>query len=116
MNIAALQRPGSPCILSKVISLYLQSSNELLEKLCQAVKQRDADATRKAAHTLKSSSANVGAGQLAFLSKQLEDAGLTNSMEKAGPLLDLIKAEHNRVAAVLQGELAGVANAQSGTA
>jgi CheY-like chemotaxis protein len=116
MNIAALQQPGTPPILSKVISMYLQSSNEVLEKLRQAVKQGDADATRKAAHTLKSTSANVGARQLAFLSKQLEDAGRTNSMEKAGPLLDPIKTEHGRVVAVLQGELAGVASGQSGSA
>jgi signal transduction histidine kinase/ligand-binding sensor domain-containing protein/DNA-binding response OmpR family regulator len=111
----ALQRPGSPPILPKVISLYFQSSSELLEKLRQALERGDADTTRKAAHTLKSSSANLGARQLASLSKELEDVGRTNSMEKAGFLLDQIKTEHGRVVAVLQGELEGVANAQSGS-
>jgi CheY-like chemotaxis protein len=115
MNITALQRPGTPPILPKVISLYLQSSNKVLGTLRQAVQQGDADATRQAAHSLKSSSANVGARQLAFLSRQLEDAGRTHSMEKAGPLLDRLKTEHGRVVAVLQGELAGVVNAQSGS-
>jgi CheY-like chemotaxis protein len=111
MNIAALQRPGSPSILAKVISLYLQSSSELLAKLSQALESGDPAATRKAAHSLKSSSANVGARQLASLSSELEDAGRTNSLERAGPLLDRIAAEHNRVVAKLEGELAGVANA-----
>jgi CheY-like chemotaxis protein len=115
MNIAALQRPGTPPILSKVISMYLQSSNEVLEKLRLAVQQGDADATRQAAHALKSTSGNVGARRLAFLSKQLEDAGRTNSVEKAGPLLERIKTEHGRVVAVLRGELAGVVNEQSGS-
>jgi HPt (histidine-containing phosphotransfer) domain-containing protein len=110
MNIATLQRPGAPPIVSKVISLYFQSSNEVLLKLRQAIQQGDADATRQAAHTLKSSSANVGARQLALLSKQLEDACRNNSMEKAGLLLDRITTEHGRVVAALQGELAGVAN------
>ena len=116
MNIAALQRPGSPPILAKVISMYFQSSTELLERLRQALKQRDADATRKAAHALKSSSANLGATQLASLTKELEDAGRSNSMEKAWPLLDRINTEHGRVVAVLEEELAGVANARSGSA
>ncbi len=112
MNIAALQRPGSPPLLPKVISTYLQSSAELLEKLCQALEQGDLDAVRKVAHSLKSSSANLGARQLASLSKELEDAGRTNSPERAGPLLERIKAEHGRVVAALQDELRGVANAK----
>jgi HPt (histidine-containing phosphotransfer) domain-containing protein len=116
MNIAALQRPGAPPLLQKVISIYFQSSGELLEKLDQAVEQGDADATRKGAHTLKSSSGNLGAKQLAFLSKQLEEAGRANCLEKAGLLLSQIKTEHGRVVAALQGELEGVANVQSGSA
>jgi HPt (histidine-containing phosphotransfer) domain-containing protein len=113
MNITALQRPGSPPLLTKVVSLYFQSSRELLEKLRQALEQGDADTTRKAAHSLKSSSANLGARQLASLSKALEDAGRSHSLEQAGPLLERIKTEHGRVVAALQGELEGVANVQS---
>ncbi|PYV19339.1 MAG: hypothetical protein DMG21_01940 [Acidobacteria bacterium] len=116
LNIAALQRPGAPPLLAKVISMYFQGSNELLGELRQALKDGNAEATRKAAHSLKSSSANLGAGQLASLCNELEDAGRRNSMEKAGPLLGRIKTEHGRVVAVLREELAGVANAQSGSA
>jgi hypothetical protein len=36
-------------------------------------------------------------------------------MEKAGSLLERIKTEHGRVVAALQEQLAGVANAQSGS-
>ena len=110
-NIAALQRPGSPPVLPKVISMYLKSSGELLEKLARALEEGDAETTRRTAHTLKSSSANVGASRLASLSKQLEDAGRSNSLQKAGLLLEQIKAEHGQVVAALQEELEGVANA-----
>jgi HPt (histidine-containing phosphotransfer) domain-containing protein len=113
MNIAALQRPGSPPLLQKVISIYFQNSGEILQKLHQALEQGNADETRKGAHSLKSSSGNLGAKQLAFLSKQLEDAGRSNRLEKAGPLLDQIETEHGRVIAALQGELEGVAHARS---
>jgi len=110
MSIAALQRPGAPPLLQKVITIYFQSSGEQLEKLGQALEQGDADTTRKEAHILKSSSGNLGARQLALLSKQLEDAGRTNCLEKAGPLLNQIRTEHSRVVAALQGELEGVAD------
>jgi len=112
-NIAALQRPGSQPILSKVISLYFENSGDLLGKLRLAIEKGDADSTREAAHSLKSSSANVGATQLAFLSKELEAAARDHSMEKASPLWEQIKREHGRVVAALQCELDGVANARS---
>jgi CheY-like chemotaxis protein/HPt (histidine-containing phosphotransfer) domain-containing protein len=110
-NIAALQRSGSPPILPKVISMYLKSSGELLRKLARALEEGDTETTRRTAHTLKSSSANVGASRLASLSKQLEDAGRSNSLPKAGLLLEQIKAEHGQVVAALQEELEGVAHA-----
>jgi len=96
-----------------VISLYLHDSGELLGKLRLALEQGDADATRTAAHTLKSNSANVGAKQLASLSKELEEAGRRKSLENARLLLDEIKREHGRVVAALRSELNGVANARS---
>jgi CheY-like chemotaxis protein len=109
-NIAYLQRPGAPNVLEKVISMYLQSSRALLERLQQAVGSRDAEETRKAAHSLKSSSANVGATHLAALSKELEDAGRAHALDMAGRQLDRMKAEHARVVAALEEELAGVSH------
>jgi len=112
-NIAALQRPGRPSLLVKVISTYFQSSSELLKELQQAIEQADAEGIRKAGHSLKSSSANLGARQLAALSKELEEAGRTHSLEKTRLLLNQIKSEHGRVVAALQAELTGVAYGQS---
>jgi HPt (histidine-containing phosphotransfer) domain-containing protein len=91
--------------------MYLKSSGELLRKLARALEEGDTETTRRTAHTLKSSSANVGASRLASLSKQLEDAGRSNSLPKAGLLLEQIKAEHGQVVAALQEELEGVAHA-----
>ena len=115
-NIAALQRQGTPPLLPKVISTYFQSSSELMEKLRQAVEKGEAEATRQAAHSLKSSSANLGAKQLASLSKELEDVGRSHSMQKTGPLWERIRTEHGRVVAALQKELTGGVNAHAGNA
>jgi CheY-like chemotaxis protein len=116
MNIAALQQPGSPPVLPRVISTYFQSSGKLLEKLRQAVEQGEADVAREAAHSLRSSSANLGAKHLASLSRELEEAGRAHSMEKTGPLWEQIKTEHGRVVAALQKELAGATNVYAGDA
>jgi HPt (histidine-containing phosphotransfer) domain-containing protein len=93
--------------------MYLHDSCELLGKLRLAFEQGDADATRTAAHALKSNSANVGAKQLASLSKELEEAGRRKSMENARLLLEEIKREHGRVVAALRSEVKGVPNARS---
>jgi signal transduction histidine kinase/CheY-like chemotaxis protein len=115
-SIAALQRPGAPPLLAKVISTYCQSSSDLLEKLRQAVEKGEAEAARQAAHSLKSSSANLGAKQLVSLSKELEDACRSRSMQHTGPLWERIKTEHSRVVAALQKELTGAASAHAGNA
>ena len=71
-NISALQREGKPDIVLQVVSLYLEDSSNLLQKIRSAVKEGNADALKKSAHALKSSSGNVGAQGLAELSKSIE--------------------------------------------
>jgi PAS domain S-box-containing protein len=79
----ARERRGRKNVLSRVIGAYLEQSPDLVEQLRKAVKHQDAEALRAAAHTLKSSSAQVGALQLADRCKQLEAAG------RAGETADL---------------------------
>ncbi|MFO1424594.1 MAG: response regulator [Candidatus Competibacteraceae bacterium] len=74
-QIRALQRPGAPDLLGKIIGLYLESSPKLLRQMREAVTAEDGEALRQAAHSLKSSSANLGATQLAAVCKELEQRG-----------------------------------------
>ncbi|MCP4342362.1 MAG: response regulator, partial [Desulfobulbaceae bacterium] len=60
-TIRDLQRPGQPDILAKVIKSFLSTSPQLLDTLCKAVEDTDSETVYKTAHTVKSSSANVGA-------------------------------------------------------
>jgi HPt (histidine-containing phosphotransfer) domain-containing protein len=60
---------------------------------------------QKVAHSLKSSSANVGALRLSALFKELETVGRMNSLEKAGPLLSEIGAEYQAVEGALRVEI-----------
>ncbi len=66
--------PGSNGVLlvRKVIGAYLADTPTRLAQLHAAETAGDAEALHEAAHALKSSSANVGAEQLAALCKELE--------------------------------------------
>ena len=73
--IRALRQPGQPDPLERVVGLYLQSALSLKQRLQQALTAGDAEELRQAAHTLKSSSANLGGQRLAARCRELEALG-----------------------------------------
>ena len=97
--------PGRPSVLANVVRAYLESSAELLGELHDAAETRDAEALRRAAHTLKSSSRNVGARTLGDLCEHLEALGREGDISGAKDRVEEITAEHARVVAALRGEL-----------
>jgi two-component system sensor histidine kinase/response regulator len=101
-SIRALQREGSPDVVSKVINIYLKESPKFLQSLREAVPAGNGEAMKKAAHTLKSTSANVGAVELAKLCKEIENLGSIDITDNAVPnLLVRIEAEYERVMGAL---------------
>ena len=101
-NIRALQAPGGPDLLSKVIGLYLSGSPKLLGDLREAAVRRDADALRRASHTLKSSSANLGASTLTSLCKELETRAREGRVDDAAEAVAGIDAEYGKVKSFLE--------------
>ncbi|GEM_PF-326542 len=71
-QIRALQRPEAPSLVEKVLTRYLTNTPKLLSDLQNALQQTDTSLLHHAAHTLKSSSANVGAMRLSEKCKELE--------------------------------------------
>ena len=70
------------------MTVYLDSSLGLLRQVEQGLIAGDADAMRRAAHSLKSSSANVGAEKLSKLFLELEVMGRDGLLTAAMPVLD----------------------------
>jgi signal transduction histidine kinase/DNA-binding response OmpR family regulator len=94
-RIAAL-RPEQPEVLvAKVTQLFLDTLAESLEQF--AVPNQGIDSIRKLAHTLKSSSANVGAHHLAELCKQLEQVAVSEDSSALPELIQSIELESNKV-------------------
>jgi HPt (histidine-containing phosphotransfer) domain-containing protein len=90
-------------ILRKVVDLYLTSTPTLLQTLREAESGHDAEKLKAAAHSFKSSSANLGAVKLAGACMELETLGRGGSTEGALPLLMRVEEEYRVVCDALQG-------------
>jgi HPt (histidine-containing phosphotransfer) domain-containing protein len=77
----------------ELVETYLADTPVQLEAMTTAVDADDADALVRPAHTLKSSSATVGAMRLSSIARELEMAGRTGSLETAAR--DRLEAAHN---------------------
>jgi len=100
-GIRALQREGAPDLLRKIAGLYLSAAPGQIEQLHAAVQQGDAGAAQRAAHGLKSSSANVGALALAACFKELEQMGRAGCTAGMAARLADADNEYTRVARAL---------------
>jgi signal transduction histidine kinase/CheY-like chemotaxis protein len=103
--LRSLRRGKAPNLLSKVLHLYLNHAPQLLNTIRHAVAHSDALALQQAAHSLKSSSANVGAMQLAAFSKEMEALGKAQQVPQAVSLLAAMEAEYTLVEQALQREI-----------
>lgn len=104
-KISALQRSGQPSILHQIIALYLRNAKKLMESMQSSIVSKDATVLRRTAHTLKSSSANLGAFGLSDLCREMEMLAKTNNLERAEKLLATMEHEHGCVQKVLEGYL-----------
>jgi len=90
-------------VLRKVVDIYLTSTPTLLETMREAESGGDPDKLKAAAHSFKSSSANLGAVRLADVCRELETLGRRGSTEGALPLLRQVEEEYRMVRAALGG-------------
>jgi PAS domain S-box-containing protein len=87
---------------AEIVETFLTEGPQLLSVLRRAVDEKDAEALRRAAHTLKSNAATFGGSALAALCQELEALGEAGTVEGAGDLLARADAEHERVRSELE--------------
>ncbi len=73
--------------LTPVITVFLQTLNNRISEISQAVEAKDAGAIARTAHTLKGSSSQFGAEELAGLCRQMEEMGRSKTIAQAESLL-----------------------------
>ncbi len=101
-EIRSLRQAGKPDIFLQVIDLYLKETPGALKTLRLAVIEGDAEQIRMISHSLKSSTAQLGALQLAEQFKTLEMYGRQNQLENAEFVLEAIEAEYEHVSLALE--------------
>jgi HPt (histidine-containing phosphotransfer) domain-containing protein len=93
---------GDVDFLKELVDAYLDSTPGLLAAMRQAAATANAAGLQRAAHTLKTGSANMGAVTLAAQCKQLEDMGKSGSLDGAEARIDTAAAAYDDVAAALR--------------
>src|SRR5471032_1643938 len=96
-HIRALSPRHGDALLDRVLHAYVDDAPGHFQTLRLAIAAGQPDKLRKAAHSLKSSSANVGADALAQLCRDLEQLGRDERTDGAAALLSDMEREFQSV-------------------
>ncbi|MBO9746538.1 response regulator [Xanthomonas phaseoli pv. dieffenbachiae] len=89
-----------------ILQLFLEDAPLIIEQLEAAAANRDSMQLRDLAHTLKSSSANVGAQAVSNAARRIELAARTGTIERPSVMVALVIAEYARARLALLGQVA----------
>lgn len=92
-EIRELQSDSDPGFFVNLLNMFIQSIPERLAKIEKAFQAGNADLLRAESHGLKSSSANLGATQMADFCARIEQIGRGGSVTGAADLIKGLKAE-----------------------
>jgi two-component system sensor histidine kinase/response regulator len=108
-QLGKVRTNGKAELLARVINLYLVESPKLMQRLKQAAGARDAAEIARCAHSLKSSSANVGAMVLSRYLADIEASARRADTEEACKMFEKTEAEHGSVQTALAAEVESLA-------
>lgn len=97
-TFAELQDAAGAEFVVELVGTFLEEAPTMLAELRSAQAAQDADAFRRAAHSLKSNGHTFGATLLAAMARELELGGM---IAQSTPL-DALEAEYQRVAVALK--------------
>ncbi|MCR8921661.1 Hpt domain-containing protein [Dasania sp. GY-MA-18] len=85
-----------------LVETFITDSDMRVTSIAETVNAADADAIRRAAHSLKGSASNMGALSLADLCRRLESMGAESKLEETHDLLEQVRKEYSLVREALQ--------------
>ena len=100
-TIKSLQRPGKPDLLGKVVGVYLTRTPQVIDEMKQGLESSDHDMVSASAHSLKSSSAYLGAEVLTTHCRAIEVAISNQAHGDLNALVSLVEVDYQRVANAL---------------
>lgn len=91
-----------PGLFLELIDIFLQDAPQRIDEIRRGLEQGDVKLLERAAHTLKSSSANIGALQFAALCKRIEEGVRQNQHSELAELYALSLAMWPHIEAALR--------------
>ncbi|PZS88947.1 hybrid sensor histidine kinase/response regulator [Stenotrophomonas maltophilia] len=98
----------------QIISVFLEDAPAMVQQLQQAAQAGDEPHLQAVAHSLKSSSANVGALSLSAVAQRIEHEARSGSLQRPAVAVALLVAEFARARVALTGYLAQHRAGQAG--
>ncbi len=89
--------------IDELVETFLDDAPKLMAELQSALQKQDAEAFRRAAHSLKSNSATFGASRLSGLAKELEMLAKEQKLAEAAPKLPAVEEALQATEAELKG-------------
>jgi CheY-like chemotaxis protein/HPt (histidine-containing phosphotransfer) domain-containing protein len=80
-EIRRMSGEQAPALINNIVEIYLQQTPNLIDDIQYGARNGDADRVFRAAHALKSSSANIGAVRVSEIAHQVEKLGRHNRIE-----------------------------------
>jgi len=88
---------GDPQLLTDLIDLFLAESPQVVNEMRAATSSQDADAVRKCAHRLRSSTSNLGARLASEAALKLENLARAGDLPQAASALQELEGELDRL-------------------
>ncbi|MCX7172825.1 MAG: ATP-binding protein [Proteobacteria bacterium] len=104
-HIRALDRPGSNGLLRQLVAAYVKNTPVQIRALHDSAASNNAETLRNTAHSLKSSSLNVGATALAGMCRDLELGCRSGMIDQAPSRVAAIEHEYALVEKALLAEV-----------
>jgi CheY-like chemotaxis protein/HPt (histidine-containing phosphotransfer) domain-containing protein len=106
-NIRQMQRRGAADLLPRLLALFEDTASKLVTGIDAAVDAGDGEAIRRAAHSLKSASGNLGAARFSRWCGELESLGHGGRLVEARALWQRARADYVEVVSALRALVEG---------
>jgi len=92
---------GNEDFAKELLAIYMEDTTSQIEKLNQALKDNDSVLVEYQAHTIKGSSANIGAHRLTDTAFKMEMAGKDGDIDSARALMEELEKEFEKLQQIL---------------
>ena len=101
-TLSELKTTVGPEFIGELVDTYLEETPRLIEELGLHLDKQDAVAFGRTAHSIKSSSASLGALEFAALAKELELMGKAGNLTGAEAKVEQLKMDYGKVERALK--------------